>query len=54
MRERLINGSKNYCQALIEEGRIDSRDDSIHLGITLNGVEVQSFGNVITVAFRHF
>ena len=54
VRERLINGSKNYCQALKEEGRIDSCDDSIHLGTTLNGVEVQSFGNVITVAFRRF
>ena len=32
MRDRLINGSKNYCQALIEEGRIDSCDDSIHQG----------------------
>ena len=28
VRERLINGSKNFCQALKEEGRIDSQHSS--------------------------
>ena len=51
-RERLINASKNYCQALKQEGRIDSCDDSINLGTSLLGVDVQSFGNVITRFYR--
>ena len=46
VRVRLINASKNYCQALKQAGRIDSCDDSINLGITLQGVEVLPFGNV--------
>ena len=51
VREKLINASRNYCQALKQEGQIDSCDDSIHLGTSLQGVDVQSFGNII-IRFR--
>ena len=47
VRERLINASKIYCQALKDEGRVDSCDDSIHLGTSLNGVGILQFGNVV-------
>ena len=47
VRERLINASKIYCQALKDEGRADSCDDSIHLGTSLNGVGILQFGNVV-------
>lgn len=43
-RERLINTSRNYCRALKEMGRVDSCDDSINLGTTLQGVDVLPFG----------
>ena len=46
-RERLINASKIYCQALKDEGRVDSCDDSIHLGTFVNGVGILQFGNVV-------
>ena len=38
VRKTLINASKIYCQALKDEGRVGSCDDSIHLGTSLNGV----------------
>ena len=44
VREKLINASKNYCQALKDEGRVDSCEDSIHLGTSLQGVGVLQFG----------
>ena len=44
VRERLINASKIYCQ---DEGRVNSCDDSIHLGTSLNGVGILQFGNVV-------
>ena len=47
VRERLINASKIYCQALKDEGRVNSCDDSIHLGTSLNGVGILQFGNVV-------
>ena len=47
VRERLINASKIYCQALKDEGRVDSCDDSIHLGTSLNGVGILQFGNIV-------
>ena len=47
VREMLINGTKYYCQALKQEGHVDSCDDGIHLGTSLQGVGVKSFGNVI-------
>ena len=46
-RERLINASKIYCQALKDEGRVDSCDDSIHLGTFVNSVGILQFGNVV-------
>ena len=46
-RERLINASNIYCQVLKDEGRVDSCDDSIHLGTFLNGVGILQFGNVL-------
>ena len=48
VRVRLINASNNYCQALKQAGRVDSCADSINLGITLRGVDVVFYGNVIT------
>ena len=47
VRERLINASKIYCQALKDEGRVNSCDDSIHPGTSLNGVGILQFGNVV-------
>ena len=44
VREKLINASTNYCQALKDEGLVDSCDDSIHLGTSLQGVGVRQFG----------
>lgn len=44
MREKLINTSRNYCRILRGKGEIDSCDDSINLGTTLQGVDVSSFG----------
>ena len=44
VREKLINASTNYCQALKDEGLVDSCDDSIHLGTSLQGVGVREFG----------
>ena len=53
VREKLINASKNYCQALKDEGRLDSCDDSIHLGTSLQGVGVRQFGNVIRLLYNY-
>ena len=47
VREKLTNASTNYCQALKDEGLVDSCDDSIHLGTSLQGVAVLQFGTVI-------
>ena len=47
VREKLINASTNYCQALKDKGLVDSCDDSIHLGTSLQGVRVRQFGNSI-------
>ncbi|XP_015762332.1 PREDICTED: uncharacterized protein LOC107341429 [Acropora digitifera] len=44
MRQRLINTSRNYCWILKKKGKIDSCDNSINLGTTLQGVDVTSFG----------
>ena len=44
MRERLRNTSRNYCRILREKGKIDSCDNSINLGTTLQGVDVTSYG----------
>ena len=46
VREMIKNASKNYCQALKKEGRVDSCDDDIHLGISLENIGVTTFGNV--------
>ena len=37
---------QNYWQALKNEGRVDSCDDDIHLGIALENIGVKTFGNV--------
>jgi len=47
IREDKRYASKIYCQALKDEGRVDSCDDSIRLGTSLNGVGILQFGNVI-------
>ena len=44
MRDRLINTSRNYCRLLREKGAIDSCDHSIHLGTTLQGIDLTTFG----------
>ena len=44
VREKLINASTNYCQALKDQGLVDSCEDSIHLGTSLQGVGVRQFG----------
>ena len=44
VREKLINASTNYCQALKDQGLVDSCEDSIHLGTFLQGVGVRQFG----------
>ena len=44
MRERLINTSRDYCRLLRKKGEIDSCDNSIHLGTTLQGIDLTTFG----------
>ena len=46
VRAMIKNASQNYCQALKNEGRVDSCDDDIHLGIALENIGVKTFGNV--------
>ena len=46
-RERLVNTTKIYCQALKEGKRVDSCHDGIHLGTFVNGVGILQFGNVV-------
>ena len=52
VREKLINASKNYCQALKDQGLVDSCEDSIHLGTSLQGVGVRQFGKCYNIFLK--